>query len=168
MALKDLAIWNRKHNHLAESDSFSPLASLHREVDRLFDGFFSDVGRFPSSVFGEDRFSAFSPKIDFSEDESALAVVAELPGMEEKDIQVSLQEDMLTIKGEKKYEQEKKEKEFHRLERSFGSFQRSVRVPKEIDANKIKASFKNGVLTITLPKSAKAKESARRIEVKSA
>lgn len=167
MALKDLAIWNRKHNQMADSNAFSPLDSLHREVDRWFDGFFSDFGRFPS-IFSGDRFGSFSPKIDFSEDESSLAIAAELPGMDEKDIQVSLQEDVLTIKGEKKFEQEKKEKEFHCVERSFGSFERSVRLPKEVETDKVKASFKNGVLTITLPKSAKAKDNVRRIEVKSA
>jgi len=153
MALKDLAIWNKKSGDVGE-------------IDRFFDDFFSDFGRFSSSLFSGERFRSFSPKIDISDSESSVDINAELPGMDEKDVQVSLKEDILTIKGEKKNSNEKKEKDYYRVERSFGSFERSIRIPKEINADKIKASFKNGVLNISLPKSEKAKEKIRQIEVK--
>lgn len=169
MALRDLAIWNKKSNEVDKADDGRSLRpSFYNEIDRLFDNFFSDFGRFPSTLFGKDRLGSFSPKIDISEDEKSIDIAAELPGLDEKDIQVSLKDDVLTIKGEKKHEDEKKDKDFYRVERSFGSFERSIRVPQEIDADKIKASFKKGVLKVSLPKNEKAKEKARRIEVSAA
>jgi len=168
MALKDLAIWNRKNNEVDKTSDSRSLRSFSSEIDRLFDNFFNDFGRFPSTFFGKDRFGSFSPKIDISENGDSIEIAAELPGLDEKDIQISLKDDVLTIKGEKKHEEEKKEKEYYRVERSFGSFERSIRVPQEINADKIKASFKKGVLNISLPKSEKAKEKARQIEVTAA
>jgi HSP20 family protein len=166
MSLRNLAIWNKKNNEL-DNVNVNSFQSFHNEIDRLFDGFFSDFGRMPS-LFSGDRVGAFSPKIDISNDKSAIDVVAELPGLDEKDIQVSLKDNVLTIKGEKKMSDEKKEKNYHRVERSFGSFERSIRVPEGINVEEIKASFKNGVLSVSLPKSEKAKEEARKIEVKAA
>ncbi|MBU2511025.1 Hsp20/alpha crystallin family protein [bacterium] len=168
MALKDLVLWNRKNNAIEKRDSLSPFDSFHREVNRMFDEVFGDFGSFPSTFFGKDRFSSFSPSINVSEGEKSIEVSAELPGMEEKDIEVVLKNRVLTIKGEKKSEEKKEEKEFYKVERSFGSFQRSIQIPDEIEVDKIKASFKNGVLQVTLPKSESAQKKVRRIEVKAA
>lgn len=166
MTLRNLAIWNKKNDNYRNANLPSPFRSFQTEIDRFFDGFFNDFDRFPSSLLNKDRLGSFSPKIDISNDDSSIEVNAELPGLDEKDIQVSLQEDVLTIKGEKKSEDEKKSKDFYRLERRFGSFERSIKVPQEIDAENIKASFKNGVLNVFLPKSEKAEENVRKIEVK--
>jgi len=99
------------------------------------------------------------PKVDVSETKDSVVVKAETPGMEAKDIQVSLQENVLTITGEKKQEKEEKEKDerYHRVERSYGSFSRSMRLPAGVESGKVNATFKNGVLTVTLPKTASAK-----------
>ena len=166
MALRDLVIRNRKNDNYGNANLPGTFQSFQAEIDRLFDGFFTDFGRFPSSLVSKERIGPFSPKIDISNDESSIEINAELPGLDEKDIQVSLQEDVLTIKGEKKSGDEKKSKDFYRVERRFGSFERSIRIPQEVDAEKIKASFKNGVLTVSLPKSEKAKDNVRKIEVK--
>ena len=106
--------------------------------------------------------------MNISEDEKGIEVTAEMPGIDDKDIEVSLKNDILTIKGEKKQENEEKNKDYYRAERSFGSFQRSIQLPSEVEADKIKASFKKGILKVELPKSNQARESVKRIEVKSA
>ena len=142
-----------------------PSMSLHKDMDRFFNRFFDDFN-ISKSWKNKDRFSSFAPKLNVSEDESSIEISVELPGMNEKDIEVSLDKDVLTIKGENKEESENREKSYHHMERSFGTFQRSIRISKEADSNDIKASFKDGVLVITLPKA--EKEAARVIEVKPA
>jgi HSP20 family protein len=108
-----------------------------------------------------------APVVDVAEREKDYEITAELPGMDEKDIEVSLSDDVLTIKGEKKEEKEERQKDYHVSERRYGSFQRSLRVPDGVDANKIEAKFKNGVLTLILPKSPEAQKKKKKIEVKS-
>ena len=132
------------------------LMTLRQEVDRLFDRFFEPWrGQEEAPAVGE-----WVPNLDVSETKDALLVKADVPGMEAKDIQVSLQEQMLTIKGEKKQEKDEKDENFHRVERSYGAFMRAVRLPVPVDAGKVAASFKNGVLTITLPKTPGGKGTA--------
>jgi HSP20 family protein len=104
------------------------------------------------------------PRLDVSETEREIKVTAELPGMDEKDVNVTLEGDVLTLKGEKKAEAEEKGKNFHRVERTYGSFQRVITLPAEVDATKVTAGFKKGVLTVTLAKSPAAQ--TRKIEVK--
>jgi len=95
--------------------------------------------------------------MDISETKDSLVAKVEVPGMDPKDIHISLQEDLLTIKGEKKQEKEEKDEHYHRVERAYGGFTRSVRLPVAVDASKVTASFKNGLLTITLPKTPSAR-----------
>jgi len=122
-------------------------------MDRLFERLWE--GEFPSlPAFGE-----WSPALDVSETKDAILVKAEVPGMDPKDIQLSLQENTLTIKGEKKQEKEEKGEHFYRAERSYGAFARVVRLPASVDSEKVTASFKNGLLTVTLPKAPAAKGS---------
>ena len=104
-----------------------------------------------------DHTPSFAPAFDVSEDETAITLEAELPGMTEKEITVQIDEGVLTVSGEKKFESEKNEKNFHRVERSYGSFHRSFTLPETVDAGKVQANAKNGVLTITLPKTEAAK-----------
>jgi HSP20 family protein len=120
-------------------------------MDRLFDHFF-EPGWPKLPELGE-----WEPTLDLSETKDAVIVKAELPGVEQKDIAVSLQEGMLTIKGEKEAEKEEKDKRYHRVERSYGAFFRSIRLPAAVDASKVAAAFKDGVLTVTLPKAPEAK-----------
>jgi HSP20 family protein len=133
---------------------------LRREMDRVWDSFFE--GR-PSRRTREE--GEWLPSLDVSETKSDLVVKAELPGMEAKDIEISLNEGLLTIKGEKKQEREEKEEGYHLIERSYGTFTRSIRLPKDVQSDKIKASFKNGVLKVILPKSEEAKKKEIKIKV---
>ena len=105
------------------------------------------------------------PVADISETEDAVEVKAELPGMDPKDIDVSLENGVLTIKGEKKFEDEQKKEDYHRIERSYGSFARSFRLPHEVDEAKVEATYKDGVLRLNLPKAESARP--RRIEIAS-
>lgn len=164
MSLRDLVLWNKKNSDSIKRDSFDLFDSFQREVDRVF----GEFGSFSKPFFGRDTFGSFSPKVDVSENEKSINISAELPGMEEKDIEVILQDQILTIKGEKKNNVVDKENESYRTERRYGSFQRSLRVPDEIEADSITASFKNGVLNVLLPKSEKAQEKVRQIEVTAA
>lgn len=150
--------------------------SFRTEMDRLFDRFASGFG-VPSlrRLFDAEapfRFDTTlnmpNPAIDVTEDADAYKLTAELPGMSESDIEVALNDDMLTIKGEKKQEQEKKEKNYYLSERNYGAFKRSFALPDDVDADRIGAEFAKGVLTVTLPKAAGAKAEPKKIEVKAA
>jgi HSP20 family protein len=127
------------------------MGSLRREMDRLFDRFFEPL---PEDLVA---LGEWSPKVDVSDTKDAVVVKAEVPGIDPKEIQVSLQDQMLTIKGEKKQEKEEKDSHYYRMERSYGAFVRSIRVPAPVDGAKVSATFKNGVVTVTLPKTPAAK-----------
>jgi HSP20 family protein len=153
-----------------------PFESLRREVDRLFDDF---DGGFFRSPFRRARFDLkpfwrreltwpAMPAVDVVEGEKAYEVTAELPGMDEKNIEVKVANDALTIRGEKKEEKEEKQKDYYVQERHFGSFERCFQVPEGVDADKIEATFKNGVLTVTMPKTAEAQKAEKKIAVKAA
>lgn len=140
---------------------FDPLFSLHREMNRLFDEAIG--GGMPASPPGAAR-QIISAQMNVSEIGNEIRVEAELPGVREDDIDVSLDDDILTIRGEKRMERKEEKESFHFVERSFGTFQRSVRLPFPVDAEKVQAEFENGVLTVTLPRSAQ-QERTRRIQV---
>ena len=147
--------------------------SFRSEMDRLFDRFGSGFG-FPSirRMFDiepawRSSFSFSTPAIDMNEDEKAYKISAELPGIDAKDIDVSLSGDMLVLRGEKRQEKEEKDKNYHFLERTYGSFQRAFDLPASVDRNKVSADFSKGVLTITLPKTAQAQKPQKKIEIKS-
>jgi len=134
--------------------------SLRREMDRLWDSFFEGRSGRRGRQEGE-----WLPSIDVAETKGDLLVKAELPGMDPKDIDISLHEGILTIKGEKKQEKEEKEEGYHLIERSYGSFTRSIRLPKDVQSDKINASFKNGILKVVLPKTEEAKKKEIKIMV---
>jgi len=143
--------------------------SFRGEMDRLFDRFgFPSLRRmFDIEPAWRSSFSFSMPAIDMSEDEKAYKISAELPGIDAKDIDVSLSGDMLVLKGEKRQEKEEKDKNYHFSERAYGSFQRAFDLPVSVDRNKVAADFSKGVLTITLPKTAEAQKPQKKIEVKS-
>jgi len=139
-----------------------PIASFQRAINSLFDDFFK--GFDVASV--EEKLGSFNPKIDMTEDEKELQITAELPGIDEKDIEVSLLKNVLTISGEKSREKEEKSKESYFMERSYGSFKRSIQLPAEVEQEKIDAAFKKGILTISLPKAAKEVPEQKKIHIK--
>jgi len=154
----------KERNAPARGDFWSPFESLRREMDRLFDDF--AFPRPPSRLGTMKADWEMAPAVDVAEKDGAYEITAELPGINEKDIEVKLANGVLTIKGEKKEEKEETRKDYHLSERRYGSFQRSFQVPDGIDAEKIAASFVKGVLTVTLPKSAEAKQKEKKIAVK--
>jgi HSP20 family protein len=137
------------------------VTEFRREVDNLFDRFFGE-SLFPSTEFL--RAGVWSPRVDVIDGKKEITVKAEIPGVEAKDIDVSLNRNMLTIKGEKKLEKEEKDEKYHRIERSCGSFTRTVDLPAEVDADAIDASYKKGILTIVLKKTKEAE--SKKIAVK--
>ena len=134
------------------------------EIDRVFDDFHVRENWPFSAMAGNN--GKMAPRIDVSETDKTVEVTAELPGVEEADIDVSLKDDVLTIKGEKKSETKTEEKDYRMVERSYGAYERSVRLPCEVKDDKVDAKFKNGVLTITLPKSTDAEQKVKKIPVK--
>jgi HSP20 family protein len=140
-----------------------PIRSFFEEVEDLFERFFGEYEMEPVT----ERWSLLSPKVDLVEDEKEYRLTAELPGIDEKDLEVTLDEDnVLTIKGEKKEEKEDKGKNYFYKERRYGSFVRRLQMPDDVDVDKIEAKFRNGVLTLHIPKIASARK-AKRIEIKS-
>jgi HSP20 family protein len=144
-----------------------PFTAMRRQMEEMFEDL-PGFGRFARPTAN----SLLTPRMDVSETGKELRITAELPGVEQKDISVTLTGDVLTIKGEKRTEAESKSGDkdptYHRIERSYGSFQRTMSVPYDIDPAKVDAKFKDGVLTVTLPKPAEVQKQAKLIEIKTA
>lgn len=158
----------------AGKQAWRPVENLRREVDRLFEDFDRDFWRAPLRRSFHDiepmlrrGFSwGAAPAVDIVDKNDAYQVIAELPGMDEKNIEVKLVNGRLTIKGEKRDEKEEKKKDYYLHERSFGAFERSFALPDEVNVDKIDANFSKGVLTVTLPKKPEAVKSEKKIEIK--
>lgn len=171
MSIKDLIPFKQSGKRglpIKRSDG-DPFDSLHREINRVFDNFtrgFWDLSPFSTSALEESRIGDFIPSVDVTEDDKQFRVTAELPGMDEKDVQVSLANDQIVIKGEKKTETEDKGKDWHRMERSYGSFHRAVALPEGVDTSKAEATFKKGLLTVTVPKKAEARREVKKIAIR--
>ncbi len=137
------------------------LLNIREEMNRLFDDFFSGwPERRRGLLEGE-----WAPSVDVAETDEDIVVTAELPGVKQDDVEISVVDDVLTIKGEKKEEKEVKEKNYHRIERSYGSFQRSLSLPVGVQSDKAKATYKDGVLKVTIPKSEEARPKQIKINV---
>lgn len=132
---------------LQRFDPFRELFNLQNRMGRLFD----EAGR-PRFVENEEATATWSPAVDIYETQQEIVVKAELPDLKQEDIQVSLDNDRLSIRGERKFESEVKRENYHRVERSYGTFSRTFSLPPTVDQEKIRADYKNGVLTVTLPK----------------
>jgi len=160
------------------TEIWQPFQNLRQEIDRLFEDFGAGFWRFPTrrSLFETEPFwrraalAPSAPAVDVVEKETAYEVTAELPGMDEKNIELTVADDMLTIKGEKREEKEEKKKDYYLSERRFGSFERSFRLPEGVEPDKVEASFKKGVLTVTVPKTPEAqkKSKEKKIAIKTA
>lgn len=158
MAISDLIPWKRTHIPVKreserQSDTALPGSAidLWQDMDQWFDEFWSRWGMTPTRWF-DQPWTSFSPRLDVVENDKQLQISVELPGLDEKDFQVSLSHHQLTISGQKKEEKEQKGQNYYRMERSYGSFQRTVPLPDGVDESNVQATFKQGVLTITLPK----------------
>lgn len=142
------------------------LANLHEQIDDLFDQAFRGYG-FPSlfeNQLGNREF--FKPSLDIKESAKAYTINVEMPGVEKQDVDVEVEGDALIIRGEKRQEDNKDEEQYHYVERSYGSFQRILAIPEDADAGGIDASFKDGVLSVTLPRKKEATASSKKVEVK--
>jgi HSP20 family protein len=146
------------NEHRLFGRQFSPLTALQQEIDRLFDGF----GR----GFSATSASPLLPSMDVSETEKEIEITAELPGLEEKDVQLNVADNLLTIRGEKKSHREEKEKDYRLVERSYGSFQRTIELPNGVNPDSIQATISKGVLKVVVPKPAPAQ--TKKIAVKTA
>ena len=161
MQIKDLIPWARKDGAPdAKSSEDNPIATLQREMNHVFENFWNRVGQF-EWPWGSDE-----AKSDMVETDKAIEVSIELPGMEMKDIEVTVNDDMLTVKGEKKIERQVEKKGYYLSERSYGAIYRTIPLPPGVDGEKAQASFKNGVLTIKLPQTPEAQAKIKRIDVK--
>lgn len=163
MSIMDRNFWRRERRR-PRREAQTTLARQEESPERWFDEFFGGFGLMPFAPF-EMSWGEFSPRVDVVETEKDLQVRAELPGMSEKEIEVSLSPDALTLSGEKKAEEEHRRGNFYRMERRYGAFSRTIPLPVDVDTEKVEATFKNGVLTVILPKVASAKDT-RKVEVK--
>lgn len=169
MAIRDLIPWSRQENRLPTSVSAEqrdrdehPVQSRHREMNRLFGDVFRGFGVPP---LAGGRCLAW-PHVELAETDNDIRVVAELPGLDEKDVDISLEEGVLTLRGEKLSEVGDKDRGYS--ERSYGRFERRIGLPKGIDRDRANATFRNGVLAVTLPKTEAANENVRRIPINAA
>jgi HSP20 family protein len=157
MALPSL--WRRERGELLPSRE--PFTSLRRDIERLFEDFSRDFDWGPPALAG----MRMAPRVDVSETDTEIKIEAELPGVDEKDLEIVLSDGRLTIKGEKKQEKEERKKDYHLVERSYGSFARSIALPFEADPDKVKASFAKGVLSVTVPKPPEVKAKEKKIPI---
>ena len=140
-----------------------PFATFLKEMNKTIENLFRDLGSAPV----RERQAAFSPRVDVEDTGKEITVTAELPGMDREDIEVSITKEHLTLRGEKKTEKTVNKKGYHRVERAFGSFARSIPLPVEVKTDDIKATFKNGLLTISLPKTEEILEETKKIPIRS-
>jgi HSP20 family protein len=167
MSVRDLIPWAREESRvpsLFRDSERDPFLSLHREVNRLFDDVFRGFDGGLPSVGRASSFGGNWPSVEISDNDKEIRVTAEVPGMEEKDIEILLDDGVLTLRGEKRSETEDKDRQFS--ERYYGHFERRIPLGYEIEEDSIDARFRNGVLSVTLPKTAKAQSQAKRIAIK--
>ncbi|MCS6983633.1 MAG: Hsp20/alpha crystallin family protein [Leptospiraceae bacterium] len=169
----ELSPFTREGREQLWNDLINRINSLQADMNRLFGDAMTrwDAGIQSMKPFfteTEKYFRQFIPSVNIKETEKEIVVTAELPGLEKKDITITHTDSALVIEGEKKYEKKEEKEKVHIMESAYGSFRRVIALPQEIDFSKIDATFKNGVLTVVLPKTEKARENVRKIEVKEA
>lgn len=152
----------------SERRAVHPIAQLHREVDRLFEDAFRGFGMSPFKPEGGASMTLaglLKPQVDVGATEKEYTITVEVPGVDEKDIKVEIANNTMTVRGEKKQEKEEKDKNYYRVERSYGSFQRVLSLPEDADQEDIKATFKKGVLTIKMPRKDMPKTDVKQIQI---
>jgi HSP20 family protein len=174
MNVRSLAPFTGNRPVSRRPEETDPFLAFRRDMNRLFDDFFGGFGspglfdpfRFAGALPGGMPSLQISPRIDMSETDRQIRIVAELPGVDERDIEVSVSDDVLTIRGQRKAEREEEKTNYHLVERSQGSFSRAIFLPFTIDPEQVQATFKNGVLTLTIPKPKEVQDKVHRIEIK--
>lgn len=159
MALPDIFRSSRALRHRGGEGFMRPFDEMRRMMEDFWMAPFEEMGRWSQT---------FTPRVDVKEEDNHVVISAELPGIDQKDIDVTVTRDSVRIAGEKKHEEEKEERGYYRRETSYGSFERVIDLPSEVDENKADAQFSKGVLTIRLPKSEQARAKQKKIEIKSA
>jgi len=147
--------------NLVKWDPFVELEDVSKHLNRIF-------GRFPARTeAGREALTVadWAPTVDITETDSAYLIKGEIPGVNKEDVKVTIEDGMITMRGERKQEKEEKNKKFHRIERSYGSFLRSFRVPDDVDEAAVKAEFKDGMINVTLPKSGKSKAKSINVSI---
>ncbi|RJT23481.1 Hsp20/alpha crystallin family protein [Mesorhizobium waimense] len=165
MSVRDLIPWSRGNSQapsIYRGEDMDPFLSLHRNVNRLFDEVFRGFDT-PSALGRMALHNGTWPSVEFSETDKEIRVTAEIPGLDENDIEVMLDDGVLTLRGEKKAETEDKDRQFS--ERYYGRFERRFNLGREVEDDKVAATFKNGVLNVTLPKTKKAQATVKRIAI---
>lgn len=158
--------WGNKQVPVRREDKdFSDYATLYPDANRIFSNFFNSLSSFPVGSF--ENFDAFQPRVDVSETDKEVKLTAELPGMDENDIDVSVTRNAISIRGEKRREREENTNGYYKTERHYGSFHRVLPLPCDVDTENVEATFKNGVLHITLTKAEQVASQAKRITIKS-
>ena len=166
MTMFDLIPWKRSEKSPARRDEMDSVLKLRDEMNRMFDGFFEDPWSLRPFESFNSTLSDFAPRLEVNETGKAWTVSAELPGLDEKDVQVRLENQVLTISGEKKSETNDRDGAYYRSERTYGAFHRQVALPEQVDEEQISAAFKNGVLTVTLPKRQVVESAVKKISVR--
>jgi len=164
MANRDLSPWTGGRS--LTPFTVDPFNSFRREIDRLFDDFLLPSEQRSFGASNGSGGGGIRPSLDIAETDKAYTVTAELPGLEQKDVELTLRDNALILSGEKKQERNEEDGGVRYTERSFGRFERMVPLDAEVDADKVEARFRNGVLTVTLPKNPKAQDKTRRIEIR--
>jgi HSP20 family protein len=166
MQIKDLLPWARKDEPAeVKGAEQNPIAALQRDMNRAFESFWSQASRSFGGLAGSGD---GVPRLDVVETDNGVEVSIELPGLDEKEVEVTLTDEALTIRGEKKIERREEKRGYYVSERSYGSIYRSIPLPAGVDSDKAEATFRNGVLTVRLPQSPEAKAKVKKIAVKSA
>lgn len=162
--IKDLLPWHKKEEShpITIRKRYDPIGEFQKQMNALFDNFFDDE----SWLAAGEKTGVFVPRFEISESDAGIDVTAELPGMDEKDIDVSIDGNILSIKGEKHTEHEEDEKNYRISERSYGAFQRSFSLPEGLDLEKVDAKFKNGVLKMCLPKTEESRKNVKKIKIR--
>lgn len=176
MQIRDLIPWGWGRQEVSRREEEDPFRSLQAEINKAFGGFWRaferpGMARGGGGGFGMGMpalapFAEGQPRVDVAETDKEIEVTAELPGMDEKDVEVAIARDSLTIRGEKRHMREEKHKDYHFSERSFGTIQRTIPLPAGVDTDKVEANFKNGVLTVKVPKVEGDKSEVKKIAVK--
>jgi HSP20 family protein len=166
-----IPVQKEQSSSMPVATGLSPMLQLHREIDRLFEQAFAGFGRMPS-LFSDSAHwlnswqqGMFQPQIDIAGDDEAYNIKLEVPGLTKDDIKVEVRDDLLVISGEKKDESESRDKHYYRVERSYGQFQRTLNLPQDANVDDMRASLKDGVLSLYIPRKEVENDSAKRIEI---
>lgn len=165
MSITDLIPWKREDNNLKKQQKESSISVLRNDFDQLFQEFFDQPFSFlnkPLATFQSSE--QFHPSVNLSETKKQIKITAELPGIDPEDIDLELSDDSISIQGKKESKEEEKGEHYYHMERSYGTFYRTIPLPAEINADKVEANYKKGVLTITLPKK-KIAQAKNRIKI---